>query len=93
MQFPCYDPATALPLTCHYPAILLQWRTRVGRLHAVSGQPMLIHAYHAISLPQPSRGLEISLSERHIRDMEWERHGMCESTMAALCKSNGKDTI
>jgi hypothetical protein len=23
----------------------------------------------------------------------WVRHGMCESNMAALCKSNGKDTI
>jgi hypothetical protein len=22
-----------------------------------------------------------------------ERHGMCESNTAALCKSNGKDTI
>jgi hypothetical protein len=35
------------------------------------------------------RGLEKLLSERHGR----ARHGMCESNTAALCKSNGKDTI
>jgi hypothetical protein len=39
------------------------------------------------------RGLEKSLSERHGRGMVWARHGMCESKTAALCKSNGKDTI
>jgi hypothetical protein len=39
------------------------------------------------------RGLEKSLSERHGRGMAQARHGMCESNTAALCKSNGKDTI
>jgi hypothetical protein len=68
-------------------------RTRAGRPHAVSGRPMLIHTYHAVPLPRPCRGLERSLSERHIRGMAGERHGMCESNTAALCKSNGKDTI
>jgi hypothetical protein len=66
-------------------------RTRAGRPHAVSGRPMLIHTDHAVPLPRPCRGLERSLSERHIRGMAGERHG--ESNTAALCKSNGKDTI
>jgi hypothetical protein len=35
---------------------------------------------------------ERSLSEMHVRGMAGERHGMCESNTAALCKSNGKDT-
>jgi hypothetical protein len=36
---------------------------------------MLIHIYHAVTLPQTSRGLERSFSERHIRGMAAERHG------------------
>jgi hypothetical protein len=44
-------------------------------------------------MPRPCRGLERSLSERHIRGMAGERHDMCESNTAALCKSKGKDTI
>jgi hypothetical protein len=50
-------------------------RTRAGRPHAVSGRPMLIHTYHAFPLPRPCRGLERSLSERHIRGMAWKLHG------------------
>jgi hypothetical protein len=68
-------------------------RTGAGRPHAVSGRPMLVHTYHAVPLSRPCRGLEKSLSERHIRGMAGERHGMCESNTAALCKSNRKDTI
>jgi hypothetical protein len=49
---------------------------------------MPCHAHAALCC-----GLEKSLSERHGHDMAWARHGMCESNMAALCKSNGKDTI
>jgi hypothetical protein len=49
---------------------------------------------HAVNMPpQLCHGLERLLSERHIRGMAGERHGMCESNTAALCKSNGKDTI
>jgi hypothetical protein len=68
-------------------------RKLLGRQHAVSGRPMLIHTYYAVLLPLPFRGLERSLSERNIRGMARERHGMCESNTASLCKSNGKDTI
>jgi hypothetical protein len=49
---------------------------------------MPCHAHAALC-----RGLEKSLSERHGRGMAQAQHGMCESNMAALCKSNGKDTI
>jgi hypothetical protein len=60
--------------------------TLAGRQHAVSGRPMLIHTYHAVpmlfpcrypavTLPQPCRGLERSLSVRHIRGMTGEQHG------------------
>jgi hypothetical protein len=53
-------------------------RTWVGRPHAVSGRPMLIHTY-AVPMPRCA--------------VARERHDMCESNMAALCKSNGKDEI
>jgi hypothetical protein len=49
---------------------------------------MPCHAHAALC-----RGLEKSLSERHGRGMALARHGICESNTAALCKSNGKDTI
>jgi hypothetical protein len=66
-------------------------RKRAGRPHAVSGRPMLIHACHVHAAL--CRGLQKSLSERHGRGMARARHGMCESNTAALCVSNGKDTI
>jgi hypothetical protein len=73
-------------------------RKLASRQHTVSERPMLIHTYHAVpmlfpcrnpaaTLPRPRHGLERSLSERHIRGMAGERHGMCESNTAALCKS------
>jgi hypothetical protein len=68
-------------------------RKLASHQHAVSGQPMQIHTYHAVPMPRPCHGLEKSLSERHIRGMAGEWHGTCESNMTALCKSNGKDTI
>jgi hypothetical protein len=43
--------------------------------------------------PVLCRGLEKSLSERHVGSAAWAWHGNCESNMAALCKSNGKDKI
>jgi hypothetical protein len=53
-------------------------RTRVGRPHAVYGRTMLIHTCHAVPLQRPCRGLERSLSERHIHGIARERDGMCE---------------
>jgi hypothetical protein len=49
---------------------------------------MQCHAHAALC-----RGLEKSLSERRGRRMARARHGMCESKTAALCKSNGNDTV
>jgi hypothetical protein len=49
---------------------------------------MLIHTCHAHAAL--CRGLEKPLTEWHGRG---RRHGMRESNTAALCKSNGKDTI
>jgi hypothetical protein len=68
-------------------------RILVGRQHAESGWPMIIHTYHAVPMPSLCRGLEKSLSEKYVHGMAGERHGMRESNTAALCKSNGKDTI
>jgi hypothetical protein len=51
-------------------------RTLADRQHAVSERPMLIHTFHAVTLPLPCHGLERSLSERHIRGMTGERQGM-----------------
>jgi hypothetical protein len=67
-------------------------RTLAGRQHVVSGRPILIHTYYAVTLPRLCHGLERSLSERRIRGMAWDRHGICESNTAALCKSIEKDT-
>jgi hypothetical protein len=67
-------------------------RKVASRQHAVSERPMLIHTY-AVPMPSPCHSLERSLSERHIRGMTGERHGMYESNTAALCKSNGKDNL
>jgi hypothetical protein len=73
------------------PVVAARRRTWAVRPHAVSGRPKLIHTCHAHSAL--CRGLEKSLSERHGRGMARARHGMCESNTAALCESNGKDTI
>jgi hypothetical protein len=100
LPLPCHCPVTTLPLPCHYPVTTLPLpchsptvRTRASRPHVVFGWPMLIHTYHAAPLPRTYRGLERSLSERHIRSMAGERHCMCEPNTAALFKSNGKDTV
>jgi hypothetical protein len=59
-------------------------RKLAGRQHAV---PKLFACRHpAATLPRTCR-------ERHIRGMAGERHGMCDTNTAALCKSNGKVTI
>jgi hypothetical protein len=43
---------------------------------------MLFPCRHpAAILPRPCHGFERSLSERHIRGMAGERHGMCESAL------------
>jgi hypothetical protein len=65
---------------------------RTDRPHALSGRPMLIHTCHAIRMPRCAVALR-SRFQRHCRGMARARHDMCESNMAALCKSNGKDTI
>jgi hypothetical protein len=66
-------------------------RTRAGRPHAVSGRPILIHLRHARAALMPR--CAVALSSRFQNGMARARHGMCESNTAALCKSNGKDTI
>jgi hypothetical protein len=64
-------------------------RSPTCRLWTADGNShMQFHAHAALC-----RGLEKLFSERHGRGMARGRHGMCESNTAALCKSNGKDTI
>jgi hypothetical protein len=82
MPFPCLYPAATLPLPFHSPTV-----PNAG-MPFLDGRGQFTH-----TMPFPCRGIERSLSERHIRGMAGERHGMCESNTAALCKSNGKDTI
>jgi hypothetical protein len=81
--------AVPLPLHCHSPTVLNADRSPTCRLWTADANSQ----YHAVPLPRTCRGLERSLSEQRIRGMAGERHGMCESNTAALCKSNGKDTI
>jgi hypothetical protein len=66
-------------------------RTRVGRPDAVSERPMLIHTCHSMPMPRCT----VALRNRFQNGMvvAWHGRGMCESNTAALCKSNGKDTI
>jgi hypothetical protein len=64
-------------------------QTRTGRPHAVSGRPMLIHTCHAMPMPRCA----VALRTRFHNGMVAAWHDMCESNTAALCKSNGKDTI
>jgi hypothetical protein len=66
-------------------------RTQAGHPRAVSGRLMLIHTCHAHATL--CCGHEKSLSGRHGRGMARAQHGMCDSNTAALCKSNGKDSL
>jgi hypothetical protein len=69
-------------------------RTLAGGQHAVSRRPILLfdshntmpypRCSHAVTLPRPCHEPAVSLSERCIRGMAGERHGMCESSVAAL---------
>jgi hypothetical protein len=68
-------------------------RTRADHQHVVSGQPMLIHTFHAHAHAAQCYGLEKSLLEWHGRGLARAQHGMHESNTAVLCKSNGKDTF
>jgi hypothetical protein len=63
-------------------------KLNAGRLlwMANANSHMPCHAHAALC-----RGLKELLSEQHGCGMAW--HGMYESNTAALCKSNGKDTI
>jgi hypothetical protein len=64
-------------------------RTREGRPRTVSGRPMLIRTCHSM----PMARCAVALRSRLQNGMARARHGMCESNTAALCKSDGKDTI
>jgi hypothetical protein len=75
-------------------------RTWAGNPHAVSGQPMLIHTYHAVPMPLPCCAVPWPWELAFRTAWSWQgvrtamaRRGMCESNTAALCKSNRKDTI
>jgi hypothetical protein len=59
---------------------------RLWTADAISHMPR--HSHAALC-----RGLEKLLSARHYLDTTRAWHGMCESNTAALCKSNGRDTI
>jgi hypothetical protein len=68
--------------------------TNILELRVVGGiSRTLTGRQYPVTLPRLGHDLERSLSERHIRGMAGERHSICESNTAALCKSNGKDTI
>jgi hypothetical protein len=48
---------------------------------------------HAVSLPYHEHAVLKTTSQGHGRFAAGERHDMCESNTAALCKSIGKDTM
>ena len=66
-------------LECVFPIRL----TQCGRVCFTLAVPRLCHALTMQFFSRP----------RHGQSMAWVRHGKCESDTAALCKSNGKDTL
>jgi len=75
-------------------------QTWAGCLQAISQWPILSHTCHAKTMPHPCHAMlgpgEVTFSalwSEHGRGLAWACHGMCESNIAALCKSIGKDTI
>jgi hypothetical protein len=52
-----------------------------------------IHTCHAATLPWPWEVAFRTVYSWHGRATAWKGHDMCESNMAAWCKSNGKDTF
>jgi hypothetical protein len=89
MPFPCRDSATTLPLPCHSPAVPNTGRSPTCRLWTADANSYIPCSSPAANLPWP---WEFAFRTAY----SWkvgERHGMCESNTAALCKSNGKDTI
>jgi len=56
-------------------------RTRAGSPQAVYRRPCCAVALRKTAWPEHGIGAA------------WAWHGKCESDMAALCKSNGKDTF
>jgi hypothetical protein len=67
MQLPCRNPAATPPRSCHSPKA---GRSPTCRLRTADANSHIPHRSHAALC----RGLETSLSERHIRGMAGERH-------------------
>jgi hypothetical protein len=95
MPFPCHamprlhTPFRAVPFSdsavsfVKVRVVAGKGRTRAGRRHAVSGRLMLVH------MPCHAHAALCRGSDKFLP----ERHDICESNTAALCKLNGKDTI
>jgi hypothetical protein len=73
---------------------------KMEQTRAVFGRPMLIHTYHAVPMLIPCHHPVVGLRGRFRKGIfvawqgpAWKRHGLCDSNTAALCKSNGKETI
>jgi hypothetical protein len=81
LPLPCHYPATTLPLHCHSPTVPNAGRSPTCRLWTANANSHIPCRSNAVPLPRPCRGLERSLSERHIRGMAGERHDMCESAL------------
>jgi hypothetical protein len=105
----CRDPATTLPFSenalFYTGHCIWDWyasdnklrgtrsgKTPTCRQHAVTMPPRFCHE-RAMNLPWPWEVAFRKAYSSHGRGTAWERHGMCESNTAALCKSNGKCTI
>jgi hypothetical protein len=82
-----------LLITTFVELCVVAWRsrTRADRPHAFSGRPMIIHTCRAV--PWHWEVAFRTAWSWHGMGATWAQHGMCESNKAALCKSNGKDTI
>jgi hypothetical protein len=99
----------ALFHTGHLATVIWDWYSSDNKLHGTGrssskghklasreyavNMPSPCRSHHAMNLPWPWEVAFRKAYSWHGRGTAWERHGMCESNTAALCKSNGKDTI
>jgi hypothetical protein len=82
MPFPCREPPATLPRPCHS---LNAGRSPTCRLRTADATSHIPCRSHAALC----RGLEKSLSERHIRGMAGELHGMCELASSTAGERHG----
>jgi hypothetical protein len=66
----------------------VELRVVAGRIRKRAGSPQAVSRWPCCAVD-----LKRTAWSKHGMGAAWAWHGKCESDMAALCKSNGKDTF